>query len=481
MKKILLFSLLAMILSGCGAPEEGYYIVDKVDVSIHEKDDPPHVTEIKQAISDKISDFKDDIYFYLTPTEISHFISITPEKVDIKENKIKFGGNTFHLKKTFSGAELSTDTEGHCGFYKCQLTLNLKQVNPDNPKLIDIQNRFKAIDIKMKKFYDSQEKKLNELGFNDFPGELIYEDKLSIKLPPAELASFEKVISGIYYRNIGELYIDRKNENSNIYHFKNETTQLYSDLFIIKAPKDKFDYSSWLKIQDKVLYNDEHGAVYYNMYGNLEAFYYQYDDESQQYFIGLANAPNLGTIRDAYVMLRTMNPQYQGELSNMQDMSLSQSEFEAKYRLKIADYFDKDKILKSLITEMNLDAPQPGAKKRASFNAIRVKFPSNTLGAKIYYYFHKKTMGDIIAEFKRKNPQGKWINKHVFVYSISPSDASGYSYFIDHNGLIYEIFVSTDIYGDVARMTFHYVLQQLDPAKLTVPPPAEKTHEKNKK
>ncbi|MBD2805018.1 hypothetical protein ID855_09990 [Xenorhabdus sp. ZM] len=233
-----------MILSGCGDSEEGYYIVNNLDISIHKPDDPPHVTEIKQTIVDEISNYKDGIYFYLTPTEVFQFIGINPEKAVIKENKIKFGDNTFYLKKTFSGIELSSNTGNYCGLYECQLTLKLKQVNPDNPKLADIQNRFKAIDAKVKEFYASQKKKFNKLGFNDFPGELVYEDRLSIKHPPVELASFEEVISGIYYRNIDGLSINRENEDSDIYRFKNETTQLYSELFIIKAPKDKFDYSS---------------------------------------------------------------------------------------------------------------------------------------------------------------------------------------------------------------------------------------------
>ncbi|MBD2792539.1 hypothetical protein [Xenorhabdus szentirmaii] len=76
--------MLAMILSGCGDSEEGYFIVNSIDVSIHKQDDPPHVTEIKQAISDEINKFKDGIYFYLTPTEVSQFIGINPEKAVIK-------------------------------------------------------------------------------------------------------------------------------------------------------------------------------------------------------------------------------------------------------------------------------------------------------------------------------------------------------------------------------------------------------------
>uniref|UniRef100_UPI001E29687E hypothetical protein n=1 Tax=Xenorhabdus sp. PB30.3 TaxID=2788941 RepID=UPI001E29687E len=75
-----------------------------------------------------------------------------------------------------------------------------------------------------------------------------------------------------------------------------------------------------------------------------------------------------------------------------------------------------------------------------------------------------------IKEYNKNYPQGEWGNKNIFIYDVSPSINSGYSYFIEHNGLIYEILIGTDIYSEIARMAFSYVLQQLEPARLNAYP-----------
>ncbi|MCC8378476.1 hypothetical protein, partial [Xenorhabdus sp. PB30.3] len=393
MKNSILVTMLAILLSGCGEINEGYYIVSETTVSIDKEDDPPLVKDIKKSISENIINSTADIYFYFTPTEVSYFNSIKPEKITIENGKLTIGPTEFNINKTYSGVELISDTGLNCGFYECEITIRLGRVKPDNKKLIYSQNYFKEKNIKLQKFYTKQEEQLEKIGFKDFVGELIYGDNFKIKLPQIEFGSFEPRNSGIYFRNISGLYINLKNENNRIYRFKNEKEKINGDLFIVEAKKEKFDYSSWLEIQDKILYKDKNGSIYYNMHGELEAFYYQYDNKSQSYIIGLANATKLETISKAYSMLRTINPLYHGEIASIKDLSLSQSEFEQKYSIAIADYFDNNKTLDNLVKSINSSVIKSVAhpEKEHHFNFINVRFPSETFSSKINYYFHKKT------------------------------------------------------------------------------------------
>ncbi|MDC9622398.1 hypothetical protein PSI22_12315 [Xenorhabdus sp. XENO-7] len=464
MKRFCLVFVLTLFLSGCGDADEGYYLIKNIDVIF---DEDEGIEDFKELIAKKIKGEKDYMYFFLTPDEASYFTGVKPEKTAIKDNRLEIGHDMLTLKNTFSGVKLVGDKKRICGFYNCIITFELDKVKQNDKRLLDIQNKFKESEIKKQKLYAAQKEKLAELVFKDFFGQLTYLDDFSIKLEPIESGSLNEINSGIYFRNMGGLRIDLESKDNTIYNFKNQNSQLIGELFIIKSLKDKFDYSSWLEIQDEILYQDKQGAIYYNMHGELEAVYYQYDEKSQHYFIGLANAPKLETIKKAYIMLRTMDEQYRGEIANIQDVSLSQTDFEKKYGIKISDSFDSQEIHKVLIKKMNdkLADTKDFSKDKDWFNSILVRFPSESFSSKIYFYFHPKPMKKVISEFKNKYPRGKWI-ENVFVYNISPSSESGYSYFINHNGMVYEIFVATDIHSTVERMAFLSVLRHLDPTKL---------------
>ncbi|MEQ9905725.1 hypothetical protein [Pectobacterium aroidearum] len=471
MKKYLGIIMMALWLSGCNGEEtlnEGKYLVEDISVVFDNSKNPEankNRDNLQEHIAQNLKGIKNDLYFNLTPTQVSYYSEDGEYTEEMKDNRIQVNGMWHTLKITGKNTvTFVSDKSAACAFYYCEITMVLKKTEEQSPALLKLKQRFDD----RKKAYQARllEKKetFNRAPMDDFPGIPFYpEDDFTIKLPFAMFDKLSLWEHGTYVRRMGRLLIDRENKDTQIYTYRDKQNNTDFDLFTVSAAKEDFNLASWLEGQKGVLFQSENGAAYANQQGKLEAVYFQYDEAKQRYFIGLANAEDAVALANAFAVLRTMDERYRGDQAlSMYDLALSQQELEAKYGVKIADVFNISEMHQAIwkTLEQRMEKPERFIKRSMSKSRIEIRFPSEVFKYDIYFTIAPQSIPELMAETKEIVPEGKEVD-NIFIYGDSAF--VGYEYNVNvGSGLTLQFLVPKDAGTPLERLMFLHVLRQLD-------------------
>ncbi|AYH02883.1 hypothetical protein F6Q07_04875 [Pectobacterium parmentieri] len=469
MKKYLGIIMTVLWLSGCNGEEtlsEGKYLVEDVRVVFDNSKSPEankNRDELQGHITQGLKHIKNDIYFNLTPTQVSYYSVDGEHTEDIKENRVQVNGSWHTLKITGKNTvQFVSDKSAACAFYYCEITMVLKKAETQSPDLLKIQQRFDDRRKAYQAWLLEEKETFNRAPMDDFPGIPFYpEDDFTIKLPFAMSDKLSLWEHGTYVRRMGRLLIDRENKDTQIYSYRDKQNKTDFDLFTVSAAKEDFNLVSWLEGQKGVLFQSENGAAYDNQQGTLEAVYFQYDEAKQRYFIGLANAEDTESLAKAFAVLRTMDERYRGEQAlSMYDLALSPQALEAKYGVKIADTFNIAEMHQQIWKDINKNLEKPERFIDRGMKRIRIRFPSEVFTYDIYFQVSPQSIPELMAETKEIVPEGKQVDD-VFIYGDSAFVGYEYDAHVG-NGLILQFLVPKDSGTPLERLMFLHVLRQLD-------------------
>ena len=471
MKKYLGIIMMALWLSGCDGEKtlsEGKYLVEDIRV-VFDNSKHPEANEnrdnLQEHIAKNLKSIKNDLYFNLTPTQVSYYSADGEYTEEMKDNRIRVNGMWHTLNITGKNTvTFVSDKSAACAFYYCEITMVLKKTEEQSPALLKIQQRFEEHKKAYQAWLLEEKAVFNRAPMNDFPGIPFYpEEYFTIKLPFSMYDKLSLQEHGMYIRKMGRLLIDRENKDTQIYSYRDKQNNTDIDLFTVSAAKEDFNLASWLEGQKGVLFQSENGAAYDNQQGKLEAVYFQYDEAKQRYFIGVANAEDTVALANAFAVLRTMDERYRGEQAlSMYDLALSQPELEAKYGVKIADEFTIAEMHQAIwkALEQRMEKPERFIKRSMSKTRIEIRFPSEVFKYDVYFTISPQSIPELMAETKEIVPEGKEVD-NLFIYGDSAF--VGYEYNVNvGSGLTLQFLVPKDAGTPLERLMFLHVLRQLD-------------------
>ncbi|MCA5920539.1 hypothetical protein LES60_12130 [Pectobacterium brasiliense] len=471
MKKYLGIIMMALWLSGCDGEKtlsEGKYLVEDIRV-VFDNSKHPEANEnrdnLQEHIAKNLKSIKNDLYFNLTPTQVSYYSADGEYTEEMKDNRIRVNGMWHTLNITGKNTvTFVSDKSAACAFYYCEITMVLKKTEEQSPALLKIQQRFEEHKKAYQAWLLEEKAVFNRASMDDFPGIPFYpEEYFTIKLPFSMYDKLSLQEHGMYIRKMGRLLIDRENKDTQIYSYRDKQNNTDIDLFTVSAAKEDFNLASWLEGQKGVLFQSENGAAYDNQQGKLEAVYFQYDEAKQRYFIGVANAEDTVALANAFAVLRTMDERYRGEQAlSMYDLALSQPELEAKYGVKIADEFTIAEMHQAIwkALEQRMEKPERFIKRSMSKTRIEIRFPSEVFKYDVYFTISPQSIPELIAETKEIVPEGKDVD-NLFIYGDSAF--VGYEYNVNvGSGLTLQFLVPKDAGTPLERLMFLHVLRQLD-------------------
>ncbi|GKV75032.1 hypothetical protein PEC106568_02060 [Pectobacterium carotovorum subsp. carotovorum] len=480
MKKYLGIIMVALWLSGCNGEEtlsEGKYLVEDISVVFDNSKNPEankNRDNLQEHIAKNLKSIKNDLYFNLTPTQVSYYSEDGEYTEEMKDNRIRVNGMWHTLNITGKNTvTFVSDKSAACAFYYCEITMVLKKTEEQSPGLLKIQQRFEEHKKAYQAWLLEEKAVFNRAPMDDFPGIPFYpEEYFTIKLPFSMYDKLSLQEHGMYIRRMGRLLIDRENKDTQIYTYRDKQNNTDFDLFTVSAAKEDFNLASWLEGQKGVLFQSENGAAYDNQQGKLEAVYFQYDEAKQRYFIGLANAEDTVALANAFAVLRTMDERYRGDQAlSMYDLALSQPELEAKYGVKIADSLNIANMHKEVWAGIKLHLGKPECFIDSGMKRIRLTFPSRVFSYYIYFNIYPKSIPNLIAKTKKIIPEGKPLND-AFIYGDGAF--VGYEYNVNvGNELTLQFLVPKDAGTPLERLMFLHVLRQLDLALLSSIPEQE--------
>ncbi|MCL6329270.1 hypothetical protein EXT51_07075 [Pectobacterium carotovorum subsp. carotovorum] len=471
MKKYLGIIMMALWLSGCDGEKtlsEGKYLVEDIRV-VFDNSKHPEANEnrdnLQEHIAKNLKSIKNDLYFNLTPTQVSYYSADGEYTEEMKDNRIRVNGMWHTLNITGKNTvTFVSDKSAACAFYYCEITMVLKKTEEQSPGLLKIQQRFEEHKKAYQAWLLEEKAVFNRAPMDDFPGIPFYpEEYFTIKLPFSMYDKLSLQEHGMYIRKMGRLLIDRENKDTQIYSYRDKQNNTDIDLFTVSAAKEDFNLASWLEGQKGVLFQSENGAAYDNQQGKLEAVYFQYDEAKQRYFIGVANAEDTVALANAFAVLRTMDERYRGEQAlSMYDLALSQPELEAKYGVKIADEFTIAEMHQAIwkALEQRMEKPERFIKRSMSKTRIEIRFPSEVFKYDVYFTISPQSIPELMAETKEIVPEGKEVD-NLFIYGDSAF--VGYEYNVNvGSGLTLQFLVPKDAGTPLERLMFLHVLRQLD-------------------
>ncbi|MEI7342089.1 hypothetical protein WCT87_11470 [Pectobacterium brasiliense] len=471
MKKYLGIIMMALWLSGCDGEKtlsEGKYLVEDIRV-VFDNSKHPEANEnrdnLQEHIAKNLKSIKNDLYFNLTPTQVSYYSADGEYTEEMKDKRIRVNGMWHTLNITGKNTvTFVSDKSAACAFYYCEITMVLKKTEEQSPALLKIQQRFEEHKKAYQAWLLEEKAVFNRASMDDFPGIPFYpEEYFTIKLPFSMYDKLSLQEHGMYIRKMGRLLIDRENKDTQIYSYRDKQNNTDIDLFTVSAAKEDFNLASWLEGQKGVLFQSENGAAYDNQQGKLEAVYFQYDEAKQRYFIGVANAEDTVALANAFAVLRTMDERYRGEQAlSMYDLALSQPELEAKYGVKIADEFTIAEMHQAIwkALEQRMEKPERFIKRSMSKTRIEIRFPSEVFKYDVYFTISPQAIPELIAETKEIVPEGKDVD-NLFIYGDSAF--VGYEYNVNvGSGLTLQFLVPKDAGTPLERLMFLHVLRQLD-------------------
>ncbi|MFJ5504980.1 hypothetical protein ACIPUO_12360 [Pectobacterium carotovorum] len=211
MKKYLGIIMMALWLSGCNGEEtlrEGKYLIEDIRV-VFDNSKHPEANEnrdnLQEHIKQNLKGIKNDLYFNLTPTQVSYYSAESEYTEEMKDNRIQVNGMWHTLKITGKNTvQFVSDKSAACAFYYCEITMVLKKTEEQSPGLLKIQQRFEEHKKAYQAWLLEEKAVFNRAPMDDFPGIPFYpEDDFTIKLPFAMFDKLSLREHGTYVRKMG--------------------------------------------------------------------------------------------------------------------------------------------------------------------------------------------------------------------------------------------------------------------------------------
>lgn len=284
----------------------------------------------KQKIANSFNKRQNQTWFLFTPDTVTSYTWNNATTDEIKQNQVELNGVDYTLKTDNNGQllRLTSKPDFTCGAFDCVATLELRQVDDNDPTLQKIKASFDEQQKAWQAHLTKERAQLAALTPKDFDGSIFSPaQNMAIKLPPTLHQSVRlRNAANTYYRRMGDqgLFITTEDKETKIYSFAelartdaDEFAELKIDgeIFIVKTAKNKEYLDRWLASQKGILTRTVDGAIYYNKQYRPEAVYFQYDDVSGRYFVARASAEDksLTTVAQIWSVLNTMTTRYRAK------------------------------------------------------------------------------------------------------------------------------------------------------------------------
>ncbi|SPX92448.1 Uncharacterised protein [Morganella morganii] len=317
MKRGVFLSVIIALLAGCKetppASPDGYYVIDTITVTYdNPKDNAPENSDpdknVKAAIRDTMVSLKDTTFFYFEPDRVI---------VDNSGNRFdsEIRGNTFDLndiQTTWTSPDngqtvyLTTEKEGACGFFNCEMKMTLSRADHTSEKLAGMKAVSDARASSYEAYLETQRQYYKQHGFPPVSGDAIRMTKnISVTLPETMVVNLKKQEDGDYVRDIGGIHIESDDDNTEIYRFRDPLSDAEGRILLVKMPKYRWRFDEWLNQQKGIVYQEENGAIYYNRWGKPECTYFRYDHNERRYVIIVAETGDQTMMRRMYSIARS--------------------------------------------------------------------------------------------------------------------------------------------------------------------------------
>lgn len=410
---------------------EGYYLLDQVNVEFDNSKTKPQDNILfrpaqQRQIAQQFKKQNSEMYFKFTSSHVEYYTPFNHLRGDIINEHVQFNGVNYALtQEKGHKLRLLSDKATYCGFYTCQITLTLKKVSTDSPEFIKRQQQQQQ----QQRENDYQTQMHRNINFFQHP---VLDDFLGIPLSlgndfaikmPLDIRLVDRT-PGDCTRNCNlnsfPLASQDRGEMS-IFTYYNRQEKHGGTLYIFNGKSSEITIAEQLVKQEKVLFQTENGAIYYNRQGELEAFYFRYDIASGRYLVGIAHAVTAEQIAREFTILRTMDPHYRKQnIISMDDLQLSRQALEEKYQAKVSDVFDASNVQKAIwqIMELMLLKPKRFYDPDGMMMLAPVWFPSQKRHEDIYVQIYANSIdslmeGEEIGLVARDKPKGKRVGNFL--------------------------------------------------------------------
>ncbi|WP_317419478.1 MULTISPECIES: hypothetical protein [unclassified Morganella (in: enterobacteria)] len=330
MKRGVFLSVIIALLAGCKetppASPDGYYVIDAITVTYdNPKDNAPENSDpdknVKAAIRGTMVSLKDTTFFYFEPDRVI---------VDNSGNRFdsEIRGNTFDLndiQTTWTSPDngqtvyLTTEKEGACGFFNCEMKMTLSRADHTSEKLAGMKAVSDARASSYEAYLETQRQYYKQHGFQPVSGDPVRMTKnISVTLPETMVVNLKKQEDGDYVRDIGGIHIESDDDNTEIYRFRDPLSDAEGRILLVKMPKYRWRFDEWLNQQKGIVYQEENGAIYYNRWGKPECTYFRYDHNERRYVIIVAETAEQTMMRRMYSIARSAGKNPPSEVKSSQ-------------------------------------------------------------------------------------------------------------------------------------------------------------------
>ncbi|MEO3991571.1 hypothetical protein [Pseudocitrobacter cyperus] len=482
MKGFITILAACVLLSGCDGVDkthEGYYLVADVKVEFDNSHAKPQdnrllFPEQQRQIAKNIKQVNADNYFNFTPSSVTYYTPINNGTKTIENERVQLNDVDYTITQGKGHTlQLLSDKGTDCGYHACQITLTLKKVSADSPELVKRQQEQKqsesAYQAQMRENIDY----FKHLSLDDFLGTPFSLSKSFVIKMPIDMRLVDRTPRDCTRDcNLDALPLASQADGDTlIFTYYSQQERHGGTLYIFNGKPGDITLTQLLKNQTQVLLQTDNGAIYYNSQGKLEAFYYHYDDASQRYFIGIANAATAKQIAREFSVLRTMDPRYLGKKTvSMSYLQLSRQALEEKYQAKVSDVFNQAEVEKAMWKAMDLMLEKPTRffNPGSSMMIAPIWFPSKKTKENIYVQLYAHSIDTLVDEDKIglasiDKQKGK---REGNVVLYTGKSYVRYNYLIKINEQLTLVLGVPDASGDLREQMFlAQVFKQLDLTK----------------
>lgn len=471
-----------MLIAGCDGIDkthEGYYLVTDVKVEFDNSHAKPQDNRLlfpqqQRQIAKDIKQVNADNYFNFTPSAVTYYTPVSNVTKSIENERVQLNdvGYTITQGKEHT-LQLLSDKGTQCGYSDCQITLTLKKVSADSPELVKRQQEQKQSESAYQAQVRENIEYFKHLSLDDFLGTPFSLSKPFVIKMPIDMRLIDRTPGDCTRNcNLNALPLASQADGDTlIFTYYSRQERHGGTLYIFNGKPGDITLAERLKNQKQVLLQTDNGAIYYNAQGELEVFYYQYDDASQRYFMGIANAATGKQIAHEFAVLRTMDPRYLGQKNvSMSDLQLSRQALEEKYQAKVSDVFNQAEVEQAIWQAMDLMLEKPTRffNPGSSMMNASVWFPSHKSKEDVHIQLYAHSIDSLIEENKiglaaLDRQKGKRVG-NVVLYS--GQSFVRYNYLIKINEQLTLVLGVPDSSGDLRELMFlAQVFKQLDLTK----------------
>lgn len=471
-----------MLIAGCDGIDkthEGYYLVTDVKVEFDNSHAKPQDNRLlfpqqQRQIAKDIKQVNADNYFNFTPSAVTYYTPISNGTKTIENEHVQLNDVDYTITQGKEHTlQLLSDKGTDCSYHACQITLTLRKVSADAPELVKRQQEQKQSESAYQAQMRENIEYFKHLSLDDFLGTPFSLSKPFVIKMPIDMRLVDRTPRDCTRDcNLNALPLASQADGDTlIFTYYSRQERHGGTLYIFNGKPGDITLTQQLKNQTQVLSQTDNGAIYYNAQGELEAFYYHYDDASQRYFIGIANATTAKQIAREFSVLRTMDPRYLGTKNvSMSDLQLSRQALEEKYQAKVSDVFNQAEVEKAIWQAMDLILEKPTRffNPGSSMMNASVWFPSHKSKEDVHIQLYAHSIDSLIEENKiglaaLDRQKGKRVG-NVVLYS--GQSFVRYNYLIKINEQLTLVLGVPDSSGDLRELMFlAQVFKQLDLTK----------------